>query len=141
MSRLIVSSFGISIDGYSAGPHQSLANPLGVGGPALMQWAFTTRTFQAMHGGGGGDAGVDDDFAARGFANTGAWINTNVHVGSWHPNLDVPLYASGIYGLIILIVMLFRPEGLIPSKRVAAEMHEGVHDEPLYDSQHAGAEA
>jgi branched-chain amino acid transport system permease protein len=69
----------------------------------------------------------------EGLANTGAWINTNVHVGDWHPNLDVPLYASGIYGLIILVVMLFRPEGLIPSKRVAAEMHEGVHDEPLYD--------
>jgi branched-chain amino acid transport system permease protein len=77
----------------------------------------------------------------EGLANTGAWINTNVHVGNWHPNLDVPLYAAGIYGLIILIVMLFRPEGLIPSKRVAAEMHEGVHDEPLYDSQHAGSEA
>jgi branched-chain amino acid transport system permease protein len=75
----------------------------------------------------------------EGLANTGAWINANVHVGHWHPNLDVPLYASGIYGLIILVVMLFRPEGLIPSKRVAAEMHEGVHDEPLYDAQHAGA--
>ncbi len=69
----------------------------------------------------------------EGLANTGAWINANVHVGSHHPNLDVPLYASGIYGLIILLVMLFRPEGLIPSKRVAAELHEGVHDEPLYD--------
>jgi branched-chain amino acid transport system permease protein len=74
----------------------------------------------------------------EGLANTGAWINSNVHVGHWHPNLDVPLYASGIYGAIILTVMLFRPEGLIPSKRVAAEMHEGVHDEPLYDVQHAG---
>ena len=51
----------------------------------------------------------------------------------------MPLFASGIYGLIILVVMLFRPEGLIPSKRVAAEMHEGVHDEPLYDVAH-GAE-
>ena len=69
----------------------------------------------------------------EGLANTGAWINANVHLGSHHPNLDVPLYASGIYGLIILLVMLFRPEGLIPSKRVAAELHEGVHDEPLYD--------
>ncbi len=77
----------------------------------------------------------------EGLANTGAWINSNVHVGSWHPNLDVPLYASGIYGLIILVVMLFRPEGLIPSKRVAAEMHEGVHDDPLYDARHAGADA
>jgi branched-chain amino acid transport system permease protein len=77
----------------------------------------------------------------EGLANTGAWINGNVHIGSWHPNIDVPLYASGIYGLIILVVMLFRPEGLIPSRRVAAEMHEGVRDEPLYDAQHAGAEA
>jgi hypothetical protein len=55
--------------------------------------------------------------------------------------LDVPLFASGIYGLIILIVMLFRPEGLIPSRRRAAELHEGgVQDEPLYDVQHAGSE-
>jgi branched-chain amino acid transport system permease protein len=77
----------------------------------------------------------------EGLANTGAWVNAHVHIGSWHPNLDVPLYASGIYGLIILIVMLFRPEGLIPSRRVAAELHEGVHDEPLYDVQRAGVEA
>jgi branched-chain amino acid transport system permease protein len=77
----------------------------------------------------------------EGLANTGSWINTNIHLGSHHPNLDVPLYASGIYGLIILVVMLFRPEGMIPSRRVAAELHHGVHDEPLYDTQHAGAEA
>ncbi len=74
MSRLIVSSFGISIDGFSAGPDQSLDHPLGIGGPELMAWAFTTRTFQAMHGGSGGDTGLDDEFAARGFANVGAWI-------------------------------------------------------------------
>jgi branched-chain amino acid transport system permease protein len=77
----------------------------------------------------------------EGLANTGSWINTNIHIGSHHPNIDVPLYASGIYGVIILVVMLFRPEGLIPSRRRAAELHEGVHDEPLYDAAHAGAEA
>jgi branched-chain amino acid transport system permease protein len=77
----------------------------------------------------------------EGLANTGAWINANIHVGSHHPNLDVPLYASGIYGLIILVVMLFRPEGMIPSRRRAAELHEGAHDEPLYDATHAGAGA
>jgi ABC-type branched-chain amino acid transport system, permease component len=78
----------------------------------------------------------------EGLANTGAWVNAHVHVGSHRPNLDVPLYASGIYGSIILIVMLFRPEGLIPSRRRAAELHEDVqHDEPLYDTTHAGAEA
>jgi dihydrofolate reductase len=74
MPKLIVSSFGLSIDGFGAGPDQSLDNPLGVGGPALMEWAFTTHTFQQMHGGSGGATGVDEDFAARGFANIGAWI-------------------------------------------------------------------
>ena len=74
MSKVKVASFGISIDGFSAGPRQSLDDPLGVGGPSLMQWVFTTRTFQQMHGNGGGETGVDDDFAARGFANVGAWI-------------------------------------------------------------------
>jgi dihydrofolate reductase len=74
MSRLIVRSFGVSIDGYAAGPSQSLEHPLGIGGLSMMQWVLTTRTFQQMHGGGGGSTGVDDDFAARGFANIGAWI-------------------------------------------------------------------
>jgi dihydrofolate reductase len=74
MSRLRVHGFSISIDGYGAGPNQSLANPLGVGGTALHEWAFATRTFQHMFGRDGGATGIDDDFAARGFANIGAWI-------------------------------------------------------------------
>ncbi|HEY1392671.1 MAG TPA: dihydrofolate reductase family protein [Methylibium sp.] len=76
MSKLKVQSFSVSIDGYGAGPDQSLDNPLGVGGMSLHQWAFATRTFQRMHGNGsdGGATGADDDFAARGFANIGAWI-------------------------------------------------------------------
>jgi branched-chain amino acid transport system permease protein len=48
---------------------------------------------------------------------------------------DVPLYQFGIYGAIIVIVMLVRPEGLIPSARRQAEFHEGVADTPLYDTQ------
>jgi len=74
MSKLKVAAFAMSVDGYSAGPRQSLDDPLGVGGPSLMQWFFPTRTFQKMHGDGGGEAGVDDDFAARSFVNVGAWI-------------------------------------------------------------------
>lgn len=75
MSRLRVQSFSISIDGYGAGPNQDLANPMGVGAMAVHQWVFPTQTFQRMHGGeGGGTTGVDDGFAARGFANVGAWI-------------------------------------------------------------------
>lgn len=74
MAKLRVHSFSISIDGYGAGPNQDLANPLGVGGVALHQWLFATRTFQRMVGRDGGTVGIDDDFAARGFANVGAWI-------------------------------------------------------------------
>src|ERR1700730_3284812 len=74
MSNLCVYSFSISIDGYGAGPRQSRDNPLGVGGMALHQWAFATRTFCEMHGREGGTGGIDDDFARRGFENVGAWI-------------------------------------------------------------------
>ena len=74
MAKLSVRAFSISIDGYGAGPGQDADNPLGVGGMALHEWLFATKTFQKMHGTGGGEAGVDDDFAARGFENVGAWI-------------------------------------------------------------------
>ncbi len=90
--RLRVLSFGISLDGYSAGPNQSLDHPLGVGGTGLSEWFFPTRTFQRVHnpesratpglanvpdnlfGQEGGGEGIDNDFAARGFENIGAWI-------------------------------------------------------------------
>ncbi|MGZ5204722.1 MAG: dihydrofolate reductase family protein, partial [Caldimonas sp.] len=68
MSKLRIQSFSMSLDGYGAGPDQSLENPLGVGGMALHQWALATRTFRKMFGGEGGTSGVDDDFAASGFA-------------------------------------------------------------------------
>jgi dihydrofolate reductase len=73
-TRVRVNAFSISIDGFGAGPRQSLENPLGVGGPALHDWAWATRTFQRIHGGDGGETGLDDDFAARGFENIGAWV-------------------------------------------------------------------
>jgi len=75
MSRLVVRAFSVSIDGFGAGPDQSLENPLGAGGMTLHQWFFGTRTFQVMHGkGGGADTGIDEDFARRSFENIGAWI-------------------------------------------------------------------
>ena len=70
----------------------------------------------------------------EGLSNVGAWMNG--HLGT---HVNVPLYEFGIYGVILVVVMLFRPEGLIPSSRRAAEFHEGVRDEPLYDVAH-GAE-
>jgi dihydrofolate reductase len=74
MPRLRVHAFTMSIDGFGAGPGQSLENPLGIGGVALHDWAFPTRTFQRMFGNADGTTGIDDDFAARGFENIGAWI-------------------------------------------------------------------
>jgi len=75
MTKLRVESFTISIDGFGAGPDQNLENPLGVGGTALHRWAFATRTFQQqLFGNKDGETGIDNDFAARGFQNVGAWI-------------------------------------------------------------------
>ncbi|OGA17741.1 MAG: deaminase [Betaproteobacteria bacterium RIFCSPLOWO2_12_FULL_63_13] len=75
MTQVRVESFTVSIDGYGAGPGQDIDNPLGVGGRDLHQWAFPTRTFQrALFGAEGGTTGIDEDFAARGFRNIGAWI-------------------------------------------------------------------
>jgi hypothetical protein len=75
MTRVRVESFTISLDGYGAGPDQDLTNPLGVGGTDLHQWLLPTRTVQqTLFGADGGSTGIDDDFAARGFKNVGAWI-------------------------------------------------------------------
>ena len=76
MSKLRVESFTISLDGFGAGPNQDIDNPLGVGGTSLHRWAVSTRTFQRMVFGidGGSAEGIDEDFAARGFRNVGAWI-------------------------------------------------------------------
>jgi branched-chain amino acid transport system permease protein len=67
----------------------------------------------------------------QGLADIGHWINN-----TFGTNIDVPQYQFGIYGLIIVLTMLIRPEGLIPSARRRAELHEGVQDTPLYDAQH-----
>src|ERR1700726_3096650 len=74
MPKLRVHCFSISLDGYGAGPNQDLDNPLGVGGIALHEWVFATRTFRQTHGNDGGTTGIDNDFAARGFDGIGAWI-------------------------------------------------------------------
>jgi dihydrofolate reductase len=74
MSKLKVSTFSISIDGYGAGPGQDLDHPVGVRGTELFDWFFHTRTWQRMHGTEGGETGPDDDFAQRGLQGVGAWI-------------------------------------------------------------------
>jgi dihydrofolate reductase len=74
MAKLRVSNFGLSLDGFGAGPEQSLEQPLGRGGEDLHRWLFPTRTFQQMYGKSEGTSGVDEDFAALGMAGLGAWI-------------------------------------------------------------------
>ncbi|MBL8691491.1 MAG: dihydrofolate reductase family protein [Rhodospirillaceae bacterium] len=73
MPKLRVSAFTISLDGFGAGPDQSLKNPLGVGGETLHPWMVPTRTFQSMFG-NDGETGVDDDFARASMEGVGAWI-------------------------------------------------------------------
>ena len=62
----------------------------------------------------------------EGLANIGAWVNS-----TFGSNIDVPKYEFMIFGIILVVVMLFRPQGLIPSARRKAELEAGVADEPL----------
>jgi dihydrofolate reductase len=74
MTKVRVAGFSVSLDGFAAGPEQSLANPLGKNGPELFQWFFPTRSFRTMVGQDGGTTGVDDDYAQRSMAGFGAFI-------------------------------------------------------------------
>ncbi|MBA1143749.1 dihydrofolate reductase family protein [Mesorhizobium neociceri] len=75
MSKLRVNAFTLSLDGFGAGPGQTLQNPLGVGGEDLHKWMIGTRTFRKMVlGADGGTTDVDDRFTVSSFDNVGAWI-------------------------------------------------------------------
>ena len=74
MAKVRVAAFSISVDGYGAGPDQSLENPLGRGGEGLHEWFVPTRGFKRTYGEGGGSTGIDDDFGKRSMENLGAWI-------------------------------------------------------------------
>ena len=74
MSKVLVRSYAVSIDGYGAGPNQDLQNPLGVRGADLMDWFFHTRVWGKIHGNEDGETGIDNQIAEQGFAGVGAWI-------------------------------------------------------------------
>jgi dihydrofolate reductase len=63
----------MSLDGYVAGPNQSLETPLGEGGEALHEWAIATRGWRASHGLEGGETGLDDEHVSW-IQNVGATI-------------------------------------------------------------------
>ncbi len=76
MSKVRVAAYGISLDGYGAGPDQSLENPLGVDFPEVMGWFFPTRVFRTTVAGqnDGGETGVDNSMAGKSLETLGAWI-------------------------------------------------------------------
>jgi dihydrofolate reductase len=74
MTRVRVAGFSISLDGFGAGPEQSLEHPLGKRGFELQEWFFRTRTFQAMNGKQRGSDGVDDIYARRAMGGIGAVV-------------------------------------------------------------------
>jgi dihydrofolate reductase len=75
MPKVRVAAFGISLDGFGAGPDQSLENPLGAGFGEVMSWVFPTRMFrETVLGQKGGETGVDNSWAEKSFENVGAWI-------------------------------------------------------------------
>ena len=73
MARLRL-NITMSLDGYVAGPGQSLENPIGEGALGLHEWLFATRSFRATHGMEGGETGLDDDHVATWTTNIGATI-------------------------------------------------------------------
>ncbi|RUM17494.1 dihydrofolate reductase [Rhizobium vallis] len=74
MSKVRVAGFSVSVDGFGAGPEQSLEYPLGKRGPDMFQWFFHTRTFRTMIGKDDGSTGIDEDYGSRAMANFGAFI-------------------------------------------------------------------
>ena len=137
MSRLRVHNFSISLDGCGAGLHQDLDNPLGVGGLALHEWVFGTRTFRQMLSQDGGATGIDDDFVARGFNNIGASIiGRNMFGpvrGPWPDNVwkgwwgDNPPYHTPVF------VLTSHPRGSI-------DMNGGTTFHFVTDGIHAALE-
>jgi dihydrofolate reductase len=74
MPKLRVHNFSVSLDGYGAGPDQSLDNPIGVDGGRLHEWVFETSSGRKMLGMQDGETGIDNDFIARGDVGIGATI-------------------------------------------------------------------
>jgi dihydrofolate reductase len=78
----------VSLDGFLAGPHQSVENPLGVGGERLHEWAFPLAAFRKMHGLEGGEVNASTPIIEESIANVGAvLLGRNMFGGGpgpWH---------------------------------------------------------
>jgi dihydrofolate reductase len=80
----------MSLDGFVAGPDQSVENPLGIGGTRLHEWAFALAAFRAQHGMEGGEVNESTPVAEELLANIGATVmGRNMfggHPGPWNAN-------------------------------------------------------
>ena len=79
----------MSLDGFVAGPNQSVEHPLGIGGMQLHEWVFGLAAWRAMHGLEGGDVDASTPIVLESLANIGATImGRNMfggHPGPWNP--------------------------------------------------------
>jgi dihydrofolate reductase len=81
----------MTLDGYIAGPNQSLENPLGEGMDHLHDWALETKAWREMHGLEGGETGINDDIMRETIADSGATImGRNMFGGGPGPWSDEP---------------------------------------------------
>ena len=71
---LVTCQISLSLDGFVAGPHQSLQNPLGEGGERLHEWVFPTEGWRRMEGMEGGEPGPDSDVVTESMSGNGAYI-------------------------------------------------------------------
>ena len=89
MSR-VTSQLSVSLDGYAAGPHQTMTDPLGQGGMRLHEWVIATAAWNEQQGHPGGEPGPDSDVAAGLFTGVGAYIMGRnmfgADRGDWDPH-------------------------------------------------------
>jgi dihydrofolate reductase len=104
----VTCQISISLDGFVAGPNQSLDDPIGEGGMRLHQWAFATEGWRERHGGAGGDRSVDSEVAERVMQGIGAYVMGRKMFGGgdgpWNPEWrgwwgEDPPYHTPVYVL------------------------------------------
>ncbi|MGZ6707587.1 MAG: dihydrofolate reductase family protein, partial [Solirubrobacteraceae bacterium] len=70
----VTCQISISLDGYVAGPNQSLENPIGEGGMRLHEWVFATDSWREQHGEAGGERNADSEVVEKMTRNVGAYV-------------------------------------------------------------------
>jgi dihydrofolate reductase len=115
----VICQISISLDGFVAGPNQSLENPIGEGGMRLHEWLFATSSWHESHGEAGGNRTADSDVVDELSRNTGAYImGRNMFApgrGAWDLSWkgwwgDVPPYHVPVF------VLTHHPREPLPMK-------------------------